>query len=76
MPTWRDRIEPIAPPLQWTKQRDGSWTAIGRFKALRMLDDRWALEDATRLERLVGIYATLPVAQGVAAFMVSNERPR
>jgi len=38
-----------------------------------MLDDRWALEDATREERLVGLYASCPLAQGVGAYIVCNE---
>jgi len=71
-PHWRDRIG--ARPLAWTKERDGSWSAVEkRFRVHRMLDDQWALEDATREPRLVGIYAALPLAQGVAAYVVSNE---
>ncbi len=38
-----------------------------------MLDDRSPLEDATRDPHLVGTYATLPLVQGVAAYVVSNE---
>jgi hypothetical protein len=37
-----------------------------------MPDDQWALEDLTRDPRLVGIYGTLPLVQGVAAHVVSN----
>ena len=38
-----------------------------------MLDDRWALEDGTREPRLVGLYATCPLAQGVGAYILGNE---
>jgi hypothetical protein len=71
-PHWRDRIGP--PPLQWTKERDGTWSALdGRFRVVHILDERWALEDATRQERTVGFYASCMTAQGVAAYVVENE---
>jgi hypothetical protein len=41
-----------------------------------MLADGWALEDSSREPRLFGIYATLPVAQSVAACLVSTEMVR
>jgi hypothetical protein len=73
-PHWRDRIAAGAPPLNWTKERDGSWSALSRrFRVLRVNDDQWALEDGTREPRLVGMYATCPTAQGVAAYVVANE---
>jgi hypothetical protein len=73
-PHWRDRIGPGPAPLHWTKERDGTWSALdGRFRVVRLLDDRWALEDGTREPRLVGLYATCPLAQGVGAYIVSNE---
>jgi hypothetical protein len=73
-PNWRDRIAPGPSPLHWTKERDGNWSALGgRFRVVRLLDDRWALEDGTRQPRLVGLYTTCPLAQGVGAYIVSNE---
>ena len=59
-------------PPYWTRERDSSWSALGRFRAVRLLDDRWALEDLTRDQRLVEMYATLPLAQGVAAYMLAT----
>lgn len=65
--------------LQWTKQRDGSWTAAAkRFRLVRISSDQWALEDMTRVAlglegRQVGIYRTLPAGQ-VAAEAVDRSR--
>lgn len=73
MPSWRDRIAPGPPPLNWTKERDGSWSALSRrFRVIRVSDEQWALEDGPREPRLVGMYATCPLAQGVAGYRANE----